>query len=99
MADNTADDVYDDPDNILADDDDTVNGAVELPQDMKDNPSQSIFLPEKDPNDERGNLEEVDPKEGEESDEAFSDHAEDMDPDSNRLGDVNPEDEQDRTED
>lgn len=100
MADNTSDDVYDDPDNILANTDDTVNGASELPDGEADDPSQSIYLPEKDPNDERGNLEEVDPSgdEAETNDEAFGDHAEDMDPDADRLGDVNPADEQDGTE-
>ncbi len=98
MADVTADDVYDDPDNILANDDDTVDGSMEIPEYQKNDLSQSIYLPEKDENDERGNLDEVDPEGDETSDEALSDHAEDMDPDTDRLGDVNPQDEQDGTE-
>ncbi len=99
MADNTtADDVYDDPDNILADDDDTVDGSAEIPDYQKNDLSQSIYLPEKDPNDSRGALEDVDPFVDKTHDEATGDHAEDMSPDDDRPGDVNPQDEQDGTE-
>jgi hypothetical protein len=60
MADSSLDDVYDDPDNILADDDD-VNGAVELPEDEEADPSQSIYVPEKHTTDldDRGDIDEL----------------------------------------
>jgi hypothetical protein len=45
MATDTADDVYDDPDNIFAENDD-VGGATELPDNQRDDLSQSIYAPE-----------------------------------------------------
>lgn len=70
-TDKTLDDVYDDPDNILADDDDSVNGAVELPDDQKDDLSQSTFLPEKDTTDldDRGPIDELEMTDAENADE------------------------------
>lgn len=46
MADQTSDDVYDDVENILADTDDTVDGATELPAGEAGDLSQSIYSPE-----------------------------------------------------
>ena len=98
MADNTSDDVYDDPDNILADDDDTVDGATELPESLTNNPSQSIFKPEL-RGDDRGPIDELEQAdEGSAHDEMSGGHPEDSDADSFHLGDVNPMDEQDGTE-
>jgi hypothetical protein len=98
MADNTSDDVYDDPDNILADTDDTVAGGTELPDGEQADLSQSIYKPELG-DDDRGpidNLEEAD--EGDAHDEMSDGHPEDSDADSFHAGDVNPADEQDGAE-
>lgn len=96
MADSTLDDVYDDPDNILADDDD-VNGAVELPEDEKDDPSQSIFVPEKDTTDldDRGPIDELEAADASDEDDLddatdpaiLDDAPSEMDPDSYHQGD------------
>lgn len=104
MVDSTLDDVYDDPDNILADDDDDVSGAVELPDDQKDDPSQSIFVPEKNNTslDDRGPIDELeeadDSADNEVHDEMDEEYPEDTDPDSLHLGDMDTADEKDGTE-
>lgn len=109
MADGTLDDVYDDPDNILADDDEEVNGAAELPDDEKDDPSQSIFVPERDTTDldDRGPIDELEAADATDDDRDLPDDTDpaildedpaELDPDSYHLGDVNPADEQDGTE-
>jgi hypothetical protein len=98
MAGNTSDDVYDDPDNILADTDDTVNGATELPEGQADNLSQSIFKPELG-DDDRGSIPDLEAAdEGAAHDEMSTTHPEDSDSDSFHLGDVDPADEQDGAE-
>ncbi|HEX8182699.1 MAG TPA: hypothetical protein VF575_03795 [Candidatus Saccharimonadales bacterium] len=98
MTDNTADEVYDDPDNILAETDDTVSGATELPGDEADDPSQSIFTPELG-DDDRGTIPELEAADGgSKHDEADGNYPEDADPDSDHLGDMDPADEQDGTE-
>lgn len=56
MANDTSDDVYEDPDNILTDSG-QVNGAKEIPDYQKANPSQSIFTPEREPEGGRGPVE------------------------------------------
>ena len=107
-TDKTLDDVYDDPDNILADDDDDVDGAAEIPASQKEDPSQSIYTPEKNttPLDDRGAIDELEASDAEDkdslddlTDEALLDDSPaDFDPDDYQLGDVNPADEQDGTE-
>jgi hypothetical protein len=110
MTDSTLDDVYDDPDNILADDD-KVDGSVELPEYEKVDPSQSIFVPEKDttPLDDRGPIDELEAADASDIDELeevdpeidpglLDDAPTGFDPDDYHPGDVNPADEQDGTE-
>lgn len=108
MADSTLDDVYDDPDNILADDDDDVSGAVELPDEEKDEPSQSIFVPEKDTTDldDRGPIDELELTDAKDSDidddiidpALFDDSPSSFDGDSYQQNDEQSKDEQDGTE-
>ncbi|GEM_PF-1855155 len=98
MTDNTSDDVYNDPDNILADTDDSVKGGTELPSGEQDDLSQSIYKPEFG-NDDRGPIDDLEEaNEGDAEDEMSDGHPEDADSDSYRAGDVNPADEQDGTE-
>lgn len=109
MADSSLDDVYDDPDNILAEDDDAVNGAAELPDDETDDLSQSIFVPEKDTTDldDRGPIDELEASDADNADDLddttdpalLDEDPTELDPDSYHLGDVNPADEKDNTED
>jgi hypothetical protein len=98
MADTTLDDVYDDPDNILADTDDSVDGAVELPKGEQGDLSQSIYVPERG-NDPRGRIDEL---EGADDNDSYEEmtlgHPEDTDADSTRLGDVGPDEERDGSE-
>lgn len=105
-TDKTLDDVYDDPDNILADEDDSVDGATELPDDEKDDLSQSIFVPEKDTTDldDRGPIDELEAADADTEDDLddvtdpaiLDDAPSEMDPDSYHQGDN--ADEQDGTE-
>jgi hypothetical protein len=102
MADSTLDDVYDDPDNILADDDDDVSGAPDkdTPDDEADL-SDSIYTPEKDTTDldDRGDIDELEESDaGGVHDEMDGQYPEDEDPDSMSLGDVHPLDEEDGAE-
>lgn len=98
MAGTTSDDVHNDPENILADTDNSVDGAVELPKSETDNPSQSIFVPERG-EDVRGRIDELEGTDsGDAHDEMSDGHPEDMDTDSNHLSDNEPADEQDGTE-
>lgn len=90
MATPQSDDVYNDPNNILADTDDTVSGSVELSVDEEGNLSQSILTPEKTaPGDDRGPITELEPAAGNEDT---------TDPDSSRLSDMDPADERDGDE-
>lgn len=108
MADNTSDDVYDDPDNILADTDDSVDGAAELPDDEKDDPSQSIFNPEKDTTefDDRGPIDELEVADRHDTSDAedgvdaalLDDAPSSFDGDDYKPNDEEPKDEQDGTE-
>lgn len=98
-----ADDVYDDVENIIANSDDTVNGATELPAGQVKDPSQSIYVPERgtDPNDGRGSII-VDGSEGEGSiDQPIQTTTNDDngdDPDAERLSGDIPADERDGTQ-
>jgi len=95
MADQTSDDVYDDPDNILADTDDTVDGATELPDDEKDDPSQSIFVPELS-DDDRGSIPALDGSDDDDDDDDIGqNHPEDINTDSSHLGGVDTPEERD----
>lgn len=100
MADDPANDVYDDPDNGLADKKDEVSGGTELPDDQVDDLSQSIYNPEKDPADPRGDLQMTDPLSEGNADEASTDQAADLNPDSDaqQLGDMEPKDSDDDSE-
>ena len=95
MTDTTSDDVYTDPDNILANTDDSVDGSIELPDAQTNHPSQSIFVPERG-QDVRGRIDEL---EGASEDDARNEmtngHPEDIDTDSTHLADVDPKDEHD----
>lgn len=109
MADSSLDDVYDDPDNILANEDDSVSGATELPADEQDDISQSIFVPEKHTTDldDRPPIDELEAADAGSYDVlADTDPAVDkaifnddgLDPDDYHPGDVEPADESDGTE-
>jgi len=100
MPDDSIDDVYNDPDNVLANTDDLVEGGVELPSEQTDDMSQSIYNPEKTaPGDDRGVIPELETANGDEAINATSQtHPEDADIDSSHLANVNPADEQDGTE-
>jgi hypothetical protein len=92
-----ADDVYDDPDNILAKTDDTVDGATELPLSERGDMSQSIYVPER-ANDERGKIDELDSADvGDTYDEMSNGHPEDTDTDANHPANMDPQDENDGT--
>lgn len=97
MADPTdsADDVYNDPDNILTGSD-KVEGGTELPEFQKRQLSQTPFLPEQ-VGDDRGVIDEIDPdtqlSEGEDPD-----HPAEADPDADRLSGAIPPEERDGTE-
>ncbi len=85
-----ADDVYDDPDNILSDENEEVDG-----------PAQPVgeptpFAPA-DEDEERESIDELDPDVSL-SEDNDPDHPESMDPDDDKLGDVVPADERDDTE-
>lgn len=98
MAQNTTDEVYDDPDNTLSADDAQVSGGTDLPENETAGPSQSIFKPELE-DDDRGTIPELEAADGgEDHDEMEDEYPEDADPDSNHLGDMDPADEQDGTE-
>jgi hypothetical protein len=102
----TADDVYDDPDNVLADSDDSVNGSVELPGGDEADLSQTPYLPEKDTGiegEDRGDIDELgarnDPESTDDSDAVGGAAAEDShDPDASRLGLEVAPDERDGTD-
>lgn len=97
MANSTSNDVYDDPDNILADTDDSVDGATELPKSESADLSQSIYTPEKTaPGDDRGPIDELEATDDDnDHDEMTDSHPEDADPDSGHLSNADPADERD----
>jgi hypothetical protein len=102
MADNnTDDDIYDDPATI-GDTDDEVNGQPDdTPPADADDPSQSIYMPEKNTTglDDRGDMDEVEEADGTaKHDEMDGSYPEDEDSDADHLGDVIPSDEDDGTE-
>ncbi len=90
MADASTDDVYNDPDNILADTDDSVDGTTEA--------GNNVLMPEKLDDDPRGSLDLVN-SEGEYEPGIVRDNGlDEADGDADHPGDVNPADEQDGTE-
>lgn len=99
MADNNKDDdIYDDPE-TFGDMDDDIDGASELPSYVnEEDPSESIYLPERDPNDPRGKMDDVDPEENEVHNESSrQDNPEDFDADATHPRQAIPQDEKDST--
>ena len=97
MANITSDDVYNDPDNILANTNDKFSGAVELPKSEVSDMSQSIYTPEKSAaGDDRGPINELeDNGGGEAGDKTTQQHPEDTDFDGDRLSSTDLSDEKD----
>lgn len=94
-----ADDVYDDPENILSDDDSVDGAAPVLRDDETDEMSQTPFMPEKDtgvPGEDRGAIDELGVQNDPYVDSQDDADAEDVDAD--RLGGQIPNDERDGTD-